>query len=55
MKTHDELSKMTVKQLKDYAKQIGCCLGYDGSRKDSTINAIEQQQHNAKQNEGDAS
>lgn len=41
MKTHDELSKMTVKQLKDYAKQIGCCLGYDGSRKDTTISCID--------------
>ncbi len=41
MKTHEELTAMTVKQLRDYAKQIGCCLGYDGSRKDAAIDAIE--------------
>ncbi|MBX9032656.1 hypothetical protein [Gordonibacter massiliensis (ex Traore et al. 2017)] len=44
MKTHEELCRMTVKQLKEYAKEIGCCLGYDGSRKDTTVNAIEQYQ-----------
>lgn len=55
MKTHDELCAMTVKQLKDYAKQIGCCLGYDGSRKDSTINAIECFERCNEKKEGDAS
>ena len=32
---------MTTKQLKEYAKEIGCSLGYDAARKDTTINAIE--------------
>lgn len=40
MKTHDELQSMTTKQLKTYAKEIGCCLGYAGSRKDTAIGAI---------------
>lgn len=44
MKTHEELTAMTMKQLKEYAKEIGCCLGYDGSRKDTTIRAIETHQ-----------
>lgn len=44
MKTHEELCRMTMKQLKAYAKEIGCCLGYDGSRKDTTICAIETHQ-----------
>ncbi|MGO5316752.1 hypothetical protein ACTQZK_06425 [Paraeggerthella sp. LCP19S3_G8] len=47
MKTREELCAMTVKQLKEYAKEIGCCLGYDGSRKDTAIRAIEtHQEHN---------
>lgn len=47
MKTREELTAMTMKQLKEYAKEIGCCLGYDGSRKDTTISAIEtHQQYN---------
>ena len=41
MKTHEELINMTMKQLKEYAKEIGCSLGYDAARKDTTINAIE--------------
>lgn len=36
----EELERMTMKQLKEYAKQIGCCLGYDGSRKDTAVTAI---------------
>lgn len=44
MKTHEELCVMTVKQLKEYAKEIGCCLGYDAARKDTTVNAIEAHQ-----------
>ncbi len=44
MKTHEELINMTVKQLKEYAKEIGCILGYDAARKETTINAIESQQ-----------
>ena len=43
-KTRDELKAMTVKQLREYAKEIGCCLGYDASRKDTTICAIESHQ-----------
>lgn len=36
---------MTVRELREYAKEIGCCLGYEASRKDSTIQAIETHQH----------
>lgn len=39
-KTREELEAMTTKKLKEYAKEIGCCLGYDGSRKDTTVAAI---------------
>lgn len=35
---------MTKKQLQEYAKEIGCCLGYDAARKDTTIRAIETRQ-----------
>ena len=46
--THKELEAMTVKELKAYAKEIGCCLGYDGSRKDTTIRAITSHQEHLK-------
>lgn len=39
-KTRKELEGMTMQQLRGYAKEIGCCLGYDGSRKESTVGAI---------------
>ena len=35
-----ELSHLTVKELKQLAKDEGICLGYDASRKDTTIGAI---------------
>ena len=44
VKTHEELCAMTKKQLQEYAKEIGCCLGYDAARKDTTIRAIETHQ-----------
>lgn len=44
MKTHEELVSMTMKQLKEYAKEIGCILGYDAARKETTIMAIETHQ-----------
>lgn len=34
------LEKLTMKQLKEIAKAEDICLGYDGSRKSDTINAI---------------
>ena len=40
MKTHEELERMTCAQLKAYAKEIGCCLGYAGAKKDTAIEAI---------------
>lgn len=46
MRTQEELESMTMKQLKAYAKEIGCCLGYDGSRKDTTVAAILSHQRN---------
>lgn len=39
-KTREELEGMTMRQLRVYAKEIGCCLGYDGPRKESTVGAI---------------
>lgn len=47
MKSREELEAMTSKQLKAYAKEIGCCLGYAGARKDTTVAAIlSHQQYN---------
>lgn len=39
-KTKDELERMTMKQLREYAKEVGCCLGYDGARKETAVRAI---------------
>lgn len=39
-KTQEELRRMTMKEIRAYAKEIGCCLGYDGSRKESAIQAV---------------
>lgn len=36
---------MTMVQLRAYAKEIGCCLGYDGSRKGTAVGAILSYQH----------
>lgn len=44
-KTEEQLRAMTMKQLRAYAKEIGCCLGYDGSRKDTAVKAILSYQH----------
>lgn len=35
-----ELSHLTVKELKQLAKDEGICLGWDACRKDSTVGAI---------------
>ena len=40
VKSREELEAMTVRQLREYAKDIGCCLGYDASRKESAVKAI---------------
>jgi len=37
---HDELSKLTMAQLKQIARDEGICLGYDAARKDTCVNAI---------------
>lgn len=39
-KTQEELRRMTMKEIMAYAKEIGCCLGYDGSLKESAIQAV---------------
>lgn len=36
----DGLERMTMKQLRELAKAEGVCLGYDGSRKSTAIEAI---------------
>lgn len=36
----EELSCLTVKQLRQIAKNEGICLGYAASRKDTTVNEI---------------
>lgn len=41
MKEQDDgLERMTMKQLRELAKAEGICLGYDGARKQSAIEAI---------------
>ena len=50
-KTKGELDAMTVKQLREYAKEIGRCLGYDASRKDTMVGAILSHQEYVKQME----
>lgn len=40
MKTEEELRRMTMKELRAYAREVGCCMGYDGSRKDTAVRAI---------------
>lgn len=35
-----DLQKLTVKQLRQIAKDEGICLGYTASRKDTTIDQI---------------
>lgn len=36
----ERLMALTMAQLKAIAKDEGICLGYDGSRKDTTVSAI---------------
>ena len=36
----DELSKLTVKQLKDIARKEGICLGNEASTKEATVRRI---------------
>lgn len=35
-----DLSRLTMRELKEIAKREGICLGYDGSRKENTVEAI---------------
>jgi hypothetical protein len=35
-----DLMALTMRQLKEIARSEGICLGYDGSRKDTTVAAI---------------
>lgn len=44
-KTEEQLRAMTMRELRAYAKEIGCCLGYDGARKDTAVGAILSYQH----------
>lgn len=53
MKTEAELWYMTMKELRAYAKGIGCCLGYDAMRKETTINAILSQQKHIERKRGE--
>lgn len=39
-KTRDELCRMTMREIRAHAREIGCCLGYSGSRKDDAISAV---------------
>lgn len=36
----DGLERMTMKQLREVAKAEGVCLGYDGARKATAVEAI---------------
>lgn len=40
VKTREDLCRMTMREIRAYAKQIGCCLGYAGARKDSAIREV---------------
>jgi hypothetical protein len=51
MKTREELERMTAKQLKEYAREIGCCLGYAGAKKDTAIEAIANHQRHIERGE----
>lgn len=53
MKTEAELWCMAMKELRAYAKEIGCCLGYDASRKESTVNAILSHQKHIERERGE--
>lgn len=53
MKTREQLEAMTMKQLFAYAQEIGCCLGYDRSRKESTVNAILSHQEHIERERGE--
>lgn len=37
---HDELMRMTMRELRQLARDEGVCLGYAGSRKDTAVNEI---------------
>ena len=37
---HDELSRKTVKELREIARAEGICFGYAASRKDSMVREI---------------
>ena len=55
-KNEEQLRAMTMKQLRSYAKEIGCCLGYDGARKDTAVSAIlsyQYYQEHVRKEEGD--
>ena len=39
-KMRDKLSKLTMKELKQIARDEGICLGYAGARKNTTVNEI---------------
>ena len=39
-KTREELCLMPMRESRAYAKEIGCCLGYAGTRKDSAIQEV---------------
>lgn len=39
-KTREDLCRMTMREIRAYARQIGCCLGYAGARKDSAIQEV---------------
>lgn len=45
-----ELSRLTMRELKQIAKDEGICLGYDGSRKTTTVNAIVSQRRYREKN-----
>lgn len=53
MKTEAELRRMIVKELREYAKEIDLCLGYDAARKESTISAILSHQKHIERERGE--
>lgn len=37
---HDELARKTARELRQIARDLGICLGYDGARKSTMVSAI---------------
>ncbi|MBR4687083.1 MAG: hypothetical protein IKP01_02115 [Bacteroidales bacterium] len=53
-KMRDQLSRMTVKQLRKIARDEGICLGYSGATKAGTVNEIVSQRRHREHERGES-